>query len=677
MFAQKPATILFVDDDRDSRDTTTWLLRQAGFTVWEAASGGDALRLAEREPDLVVLDVHLPDVNGFEVCRRLKENPATAAVPVLHISGVMATSRDRTHGLEGGADAYLTKPVEPDELVAHVKALLRIRHAEEVARASAERLSLVIDTAYDAFVATDAGGVLLDWNCQAEHLFGWPREEALGRGLADLVIPPQHRDPYQAGLAQMLRSDSPVQRISLEITARHRDGHEIPVEVMLSLVRWRGAPLFNAFVRDLTARKRADAAQAEQAARAAFAADVGAALTRPGSLTEMLQRCAEAMVRHLGAAFARVWTLNEQTDVLELQASAGLYTHRDGVHSRIPVGRWKIGQIAQERRAHQTNDVANDPRISDPEWARREGMIAFAGHPLISGGKLVGVLGLFARQPFSAFTQQALAAAADNIAAGIHRKQTERTLRATEAEFRVARRVQQHLFPRTPPALPGFDIDGRSYPAEATGGDYYDYIPLRDGALGVVIGDVSGHGVGPALLMASTRASLRALALADADVSAAFAGVNRILAGDTQDEFVTLFLARLEPQTGSFTYVSAGHVAGYLLDAEGRVKRCLESTAMPLGILPDAPFPTSPTIPLEPGDLILLLTDGVTDARCPDETPFGAERALAIARLYHRDSARQVVENLYGAVRAFMQDMPQFDDVSLVVIKCEPLPGGR
>src|SRR5438874_6615707 len=172
------ATLLLVEDDETGRRLTSRLLRLAGFEVREAATGGEALRLADSQTDLIILDVQLPDMSGFEVCRALKANPATASALVLHLSGVAKTSADRTQGLEGGADGYLTKPVDPDELIAHVNALLRLRRAEEAARAGAERLRLLLDTAYDAFVAIDAGGILIDWNRRAEKVFGWSREEA-------------------------------------------------------------------------------------------------------------------------------------------------------------------------------------------------------------------------------------------------------------------------------------------------------------------------------------------------------------------------------------------------------------------------------------------------------------------------------------------------------------------
>src|SRR6185295_2558293 len=104
----------------------------------------------------------------------------------------------------------------------------------------------------------------------------------------------------------------------------------------------------------------------------------------------------------------RIWTLNEAEGVLELQASAGLYTHLDGPHGRVPVGMYKIGRIAQERRPHLTNRVVGDARVSDQDWARREGMVAFAGYPLLVEGRLIGVLAMFARHELADDVLEAL-----------------------------------------------------------------------------------------------------------------------------------------------------------------------------------------------------------------------------------------------------------------------------
>ena len=179
-----------------------------------------------------------------------------------------------------------------------------------------------------------------------------------------------------------------------------------------------------------TTQQTADLAAANQALRererdSALTVAISAVLTRGGPLAELLQRCTEAIVEHLDAAFARVWTLNDAEQVLELQASSGMYTHLDGAHSRVPVGALKIGMIASERESHLTNEVPNDPRVSDKVWARREGMIAFAGYPLLVEDRMLGVVALFARHPLAASTLDALGSVADGIALAIERARTE------------------------------------------------------------------------------------------------------------------------------------------------------------------------------------------------------------------------------------------------------------
>ena len=195
------------------------------------------------------------------------------------------------------------------------------------------------------------------------------------------------------------------------------------------------------------AREDADEARRHSAAllqriamHARLRADVSAALADQGSVRDMLQRCAEATVRHLGAAFARIWTVEASApspralQVLALQASAGMYTHLDGAHARVPVGALKIGKIAAERAPHLTNDVPNDERVADREWARRENMVAFAGYPLMVGERCVGVLAMFAREPLADDTLAAIAGVADAIAQGTERKRVETllALRASE-----------------------------------------------------------------------------------------------------------------------------------------------------------------------------------------------------------------------------------------------------
>lgn len=160
------------------------------------------------------------------------------------------------------------------------------------------------------------------------------------------------------------------------------------------------------------------------------------AFARGGGKQVVLQASCRALVDNLGAAFARIWTLDPGEGVLRLQASAGMYTHLDGPHSTIRVGELKIGLIAADRRPHITNDVAVDPRISDPEWALREHMVAFAGHPLVVGQRVVGVMALFARHRLSTEVLEELGSISDTIAQFVDRERTAALLRECDEQYR-------------------------------------------------------------------------------------------------------------------------------------------------------------------------------------------------------------------------------------------------
>lgn len=173
--------------------------------------------------------------------------------------------------------------------------------------------------------------------------------------------------------------------------------------------------------------------------------DIGQTLVREGDLRQLLGRCAEILVLHLDAAFARIWTFDKEENILHLQASAGIYTHLDGAHSRIPLGKYKIGLIAEERKPHLTNDVPGDNRITDKEWAKCEGMKAFAGYPLIVDDRLVGVMCVFSRQSLSEITLDAMASVSRGIANTVERKQSETLLRQSEQKFSTLAEVVPQL----------------------------------------------------------------------------------------------------------------------------------------------------------------------------------------------------------------------------------------
>jgi sigma-B regulation protein RsbU (phosphoserine phosphatase) len=253
---------------------------------------------------------------------------------------------------------------------------------------------------------------------------------------------------------------------------------------------------------------------------------------------------------------------------------------------------------------------------------------------------------------------------------------TEKELAATHEKLRLARIIQQRYFPTTSPVISGFDLSGASYPAEETGGDYFDYFSVPEGCVGIVVADVTGHGIGPALVMSQTRAYLRALLPLGLNVSELVTRLNDFLAEDSPDDlFVTLFLAQLDPHDGSFVYASAGHQC--FLFGPGDESQPLESTGMPLGILPGR-VPSACPRKLQPGQLVLFLTDGVLETLSPQGDTFGIARTLDVIRANRHRPAGDIVKALYCKIRSFSKGTPQLDDITAVILKTEAYsqPGG-
>jgi sigma-B regulation protein RsbU (phosphoserine phosphatase) len=241
-------------------------------------------------------------------------------------------------------------------------------------------------------------------------------------------------------------------------------------------------------------------------------------------------------------------------------------------------------------------------------------------------------------------------------------------LQVTHEKLRVARNVQQGLLPKGPPQLAGFDIAGSYEAADVVGGDYYDYIPMADGRMGIVVADVSGHEIGASLLMAKTRAYLRALAKSDDDVQTILGRLHEFLVVDTQDKwFVTMFFAALHPQSSVLEFAGAAQQA-HLIRQDGSVT-VLRSTSTPLGVFADHPPRCSPSVTLLPGDLLVALTDGYVEAKSPAGEQFGNERMLSIVRDRRGRPASEILESLNQAVRSFCGLVAPSDDLTAVIVR--------
>jgi sigma-B regulation protein RsbU (phosphoserine phosphatase) len=251
-----------------------------------------------------------------------------------------------------------------------------------------------------------------------------------------------------------------------------------------------------------------------------------------------------------------------------------------------------------------------------------------------------------------------------------------RDRQAIRRDLGEAATIQRGLLPTAPPQIPGYDVSGGIRYCQHTGGDYYDYVALDgidggSGALGIVVGDVTGHGTGSSLLMASARAVLRSAAhRAGGDVSSLMAYLNDHLLRDTPvGSFMTMFYGVLEPDAGRLGWTSAGHEPGVLWRSATDEVTHLRSTDIPLGIDADRPFAAGEPIALAAGDILVIGTDGATQARNTAGQFFGVDRLAAIVRSNAASAAEEIRDAIFRATRAHEATEGPEDDVTLVVVK--------
>jgi two-component system, NtrC family, sensor kinase len=313
--------------------------------------------------------------------------------------------------------------------------------AEEALRTSKQLLQLVIDNIPQYIFWKDRSSVYLGCNQNFARAAGLQNP-------AEIIGKTDHDLPWTAGeIAAYRNSDRHVMETNAPLlgrleTQRQADGSQIFLET-------NKLPLYNGdgevigvlgTLEDITERKQAVDLLREQVQLSSLQAEIDSILTHSEALQPMLQGCTQTIVRTLGIALVRIWLLAGDGQTLELRASAGRYTHLNGSHSRIAIGHHKIGRIAAQRCAEVTNSVQSDPDFSSPAWAQREGIVAFAGYPLIVEDQLIGVMGLFADHTLVPTVCDMLALLASEIALGVKRKQAELAL--TESERQLRQRTQ-------------------------------------------------------------------------------------------------------------------------------------------------------------------------------------------------------------------------------------------
>jgi sigma-B regulation protein RsbU (phosphoserine phosphatase) len=397
------------------------------------------------------------------------------------------------------------------------------------------------------------------------------------------------------------------------------------------------------------------------------------AMSAEPDLTSLLTMLAAACSTVLQVERSSIWLVDPQAGDLFTRVAEKM----DAI--RVPKGKGIVGAVAEDGLPLVIEDAYGDARFN-PEVDKKSGFRTrqILCQPLkdIEGSRVVGVIQALNKtegRSFNAYDVELASILAGQ--AGVVLEQAALREQAIEkrrlqAEMNLAHSIQERLLPRKSPELPHLDIAGCNRPATETSGDYFDYVELPDGRLGIIIADVTGHGLGAALVMTAARAFSRALCKTQSDPAAVLAGANHLLAHDLEDgNFLSFLLAAIDPNKGILEYASAGHDPPFCYRPSTGQFAELESTGPLLGIVDGMEFGLGGPLKLETADVLVFMTDGLFECMNTAEETFGKERLCEVIRKNHAANAQAILTALLDATSAWTEGRPPRDDITVVVAK--------
>lgn len=389
-------------------------------------------------------------------------------------------------------------------------------------------------------------------------------------------------------------------------------------------------------------------------------------------LDELLRIILDLTTKNLNAARGTIYLIDHEKQELWSRVLKG----KELIEIRLPVGTGIAGHVAKTGKTINLKDAWKDKRF-------------FSGFDVKSGfqtrtmlcmpmknrqGKIIGVFQVLNKKKgyFDREDELFLKAFSDHVAVAIetarlHREILEKEL--VEKEIRIAASIQQRLIPKELPAIAGYDVDAVALPSKTVGGDFYDVVVLDESKFMIAIADVSGKGIPASLLVSTLHASLHAYVQMGLNLDELVQRLNVMVHRNTTPErFITFFVSILETEHHTFSYVNAGHNFPLLLGKGGTNIRMLESVGMPLGMFGTATYETK-SIPIERGDVLVLYTDGVTEAMNKSLLEYGEERFReCLIRNIHK-TAREMKESVVADIQKFTGGVAQSDDLTLMVAR--------
>lgn len=344
-------------------------------------------------------------------------------------------------------------------------------------------------------------------------------------------------------------------------------------------------------------------------------------------------------------------------------------------------GEGLVGGVAESGQPLLIADAERDPRVPafEQDFLRIHSVLLV---PMRFHRKVLGVLGVVNRvdgRPFEQADQSLLQALADQASVSVHYAGLRDTLLAKQRidhDLDVARQIQNALLPKTIPSVQGVSLAAFYQPAFQIGGDFYDFIPIDEHHLGIALADVSGKGIGGAIVMAMCRSALRARAHGHVRPAEVLISLNRALSEDMPEAlFISVLYMVLDTRTWELTLARAGHEKPVLCScAEGELRQ-IDSPGIAIGIAPREKFESAlreVTVSLKPGDALVAFTDGITEAMNDDNQEWGIENLMDAVRASSGDNAEGVLTNVRERVVRFVGNRPQYDDMTLLALCVDP-----
>jgi sigma-B regulation protein RsbU (phosphoserine phosphatase) len=505
-------------------------------------------------------------------------------------------------------------------------------HFQEALIESEKRVRLIIENSLSAIVIMNSYGIVIDWNQPAEKMFGWAKEDAIGRHLDELIIPLALRDAHRQGLERFLRTGvGPLLNKSIEQTAIRRDGTEFPVEVSISSLKLGNTYIFSGFIHDITERKRLEH-RFRQAVESAPNAIV--MVNKYGNI-EMINSQTEAFF-----GYSRSELIGQPVEILVPERFRNKHIGYRDAYLAAPVSRpMGAGQDLYGLRKDGTEFPVE------------------IGLSLIDSKEETLVLSTIV----DITTRKANEAAI---------RQAQINLAIAQSEIKIAQRIQASLSPSAPIKSRHFEVTGYCLPADKIGGDYFDYFYRNEEHLDMIIADVSGHSIGPSLFMVETRSAIRTQASISATPSETLKILNNFLFEDLDksDYFITLFYLQYNIENHQLSFANAGHPPPLLLNPFQSECKQLDADGLILGVYKNVVFEEKVTT-LSEGGIILLYTDGLTEAQNADGEFFGLKRVSDILVQHAKQSPQVIIETLLEQLKQFCRCEVFVDDITLMVFK--------